>query len=95
MKPDDMTSTSRTIDGWTPQLDANHPAGDAARSLCALDQHGRAKIGDALGSGTIADMAHRFLAYPARSGLPSMVLGTSDVRLIDMTRALPRSRTAG
>jgi len=40
-----------------------------------------------LGFGTIADMAHRFGISGQISTYPSMVLGTSDVRLIDMTRA--------
>ena len=46
-----------------------------------------AKIGAQLGFGTIADMAHRFGISGQISTFPSMVLGTSDVRLIDMTRA--------
>ena len=46
-----------------------------------------AKIGAELGFGTIADMARRFGVGTNISTYPSMVLGTSDVRLIDMTRA--------
>jgi len=46
-----------------------------------------AKIGAQLGFGTIADMARRFGISSQLSTYPSMVLGTSDVRLIDMTRA--------
>ena len=40
-----------------------------------------------LGFSTIADMARRFGITTPISTYPSMVLGTSDVRLIDMTRA--------
>jgi penicillin-binding protein 1A len=46
-----------------------------------------AKIGAELGFATIADMARRFGISGKISTYPSMVLGTSDVRLIDMTRA--------
>jgi penicillin-binding protein 1A len=46
-----------------------------------------AKIGSQLGFSTIADMARRFGITTPISVFPSMVLGTSDVRLIDMTRA--------
>jgi penicillin-binding protein 1A len=40
-----------------------------------------------VGFSTIADMARRFGITTPVSTFPSMVLGTSDVRLIDMTRA--------
>jgi penicillin-binding protein 1A len=46
-----------------------------------------AKIGADLGFSTIADMARRFGISGTISTYPSMVLGTSDVRLVDMTRA--------
>ena len=46
-----------------------------------------AKIGDQLGFGTIADMARRFGIGGKIGTYPSMVLGTSEVRLIDITRA--------
>ena len=54
-----------------------------------------AKIGDALGFGTIADMARRFGISGSISTFPSMVLGTSDVRLIDMTRAFAAVQNRG
>ena len=54
-----------------------------ARSINTIS----AKIGSELGFSTIADMAHRFGISGNISTYPSMVLGTSDVRLIDMTRA--------
>ncbi|MEP6983929.1 MAG: penicillin-binding transpeptidase domain-containing protein, partial [Sphingomicrobium sp.] len=46
-----------------------------------------AKIGAQVGFSTIADMARRFGITTPISTYPSMVLGSSDVRLIDMTRA--------
>jgi penicillin-binding protein 1A len=61
-----------------------------ARSINTIS----AKIGEALGFGTIADMAHGS-AYRQDLHLPSMVLGTSDVRLIDMTRAFAAVQNRG
>jgi penicillin-binding protein 1A len=46
-----------------------------------------AKVGAQFGFGTIADMARRFGVGTDISTYPSMVLGSSEVRLIDMTRA--------
>jgi penicillin-binding protein 1A len=46
-----------------------------------------AKIGAQVGFSTIADMARRVGITGQISTYPSMVLGTSDVRLLDMTRA--------
>jgi penicillin-binding protein 1A len=46
-----------------------------------------AKIGQQVGFSTIADMARRFGITSQISTYPSMVLGTNDVRLLDMTRA--------
>jgi penicillin-binding protein 1A len=46
-----------------------------------------AKLGQEVGFRTVADMAQRFGITTEVNTHPSMVLGTSDVRLIDMTRA--------
>jgi penicillin-binding protein 1A len=46
-----------------------------------------AKIGQEVGFSTVADMARRFGISTPISTVPSMVLGSNDVRLIDMTRA--------
>ena len=90
MKPTDTWSTSRsTIDGWRPRNSTRTYAGPVtlreafARSINTIS----AKIGAQLGFSTIADMARRFGISGPISTYPSMVLGTSDVRLIDMTRA--------
>jgi penicillin-binding protein 1A len=78
-----------TIDGWTPRNSTRTHLGAVtlreafARSINTIS----AKIGAELGFSTIADMAHRFGISGNISTYPSMVLGTSDVRLIDMTRA--------
>ena len=90
MKPDDtIVDEPVTIDGWTPRNSTRTNAGPVtlreafARSINTIS----AKIGAQLGFGTIADMARRFGISTPISTYPSMVLGTSDVRLIDMTRA--------
>ena len=46
-----------------------------------------AQLGVEVGFATVADMARRFGISTPINTHPSMVLGTSDVRLIDMTRA--------
>ena len=77
------------VDGWKPRNSTRTFAGPVtlreafSRSINTIS----AKIGAELGFGTIADMAHRFGVGTNISTYPSMVLGTSDVRLIDMTRA--------
>src|SRR5215210_5861438 len=90
MKPTDtIVDEPVTIDGWTPRNSTRTNLGPVSlreafsRSINTVS----AKIGAQLGFGTIADMARRFGISTAISTYPSMVLGTSDVRLIDMTRA--------
>lgn len=90
MKPQDtVVDEPVTIDGWTPRNSTRTYAGTVtlreafARSINTIS----AKIGDALGFSTIADMARRFGISGNISTYPSMVLGSNEVRLIDMTRA--------
>ncbi|MEO5809696.1 MAG: transglycosylase domain-containing protein, partial [Sphingomicrobium sp.] len=90
MKPTDtMVDHPVTIGGWSPRNSTRAFAGTVtlreafARSINTIS----AQIGDQIGFATIADMARRFGISSTISTYPSMVLGTSDVRLIDMTRA--------
>lgn len=90
MKPTDtLVDEPISINGWTPRNSTRAFAGTVtlreafARSINTIS----AKIGDQLGFSTIADMARRFGITGKISTYPSMVLGTSEVRLIDMTRA--------
>ncbi|HJS40777.1 MAG TPA: PBP1A family penicillin-binding protein [Sphingomicrobium sp.] len=90
MKPTDtIVDEPFTVGGWTPRNSTRTYAGPVtlreafSRSINTIS----AKIGAQLGFGTIADMARRFGIGGQISTYPSMVLGTSDVRLIDMTRA--------
>ena len=89
-KPTDtMVDAPFEVDGWKPRNSTRTFAGPVSvreafsRSINTIS----AKIGAELGFGTIADMARRFGVGTNISTYPSMVLGTSDVRLIDMTRA--------
>lgn len=90
MKPTDtLVDAPVTINGWTPRNSTRAFAGTVtlreafARSINTIS----AKIGEQLGFSTIADMARRFGIGGTISTYPSMVLGSSEVRLIDMTRA--------
>jgi penicillin-binding protein 1A len=90
MKPTDtIVDEPVTIQGWTPRNSTRTNLGPVtlreafSRSINTIS----AKIGEQLGFSTIADMARRFGITTSISTFPSMVLGTSDVRLIEMTRA--------
>src|SRR6185295_17909766 len=90
MKPTDtIVDEPVTIDGWSPRNSTRTNLGPVtlreafSRSINTIS----AKIGAQLGFSTIADMARRFGISTPISTFPSMVLGTSDVRLVDMTRA--------
>src|SRR3954453_5436817 len=90
MKPrDTIVDEPVTIDGWTPRNSTRTNLGPVSlreafsRSINTIS----AKIGQQLGFSTIADMARRFGITTPISTFPSMVLGSSDVRLIELTRA--------
>ena len=90
MKPTDtIVDEPVTIDGWSPRNSTRTNLGPVtlreafSRSINTIS----AKIGAQVGFSTIADMARRFGITTQISTFPSMVLGSSDVRLIDMTRA--------
>ncbi|WP_242097315.1 PBP1A family penicillin-binding protein [Sphingomonas sp. CROZ-RG-20F-R02-07] len=78
-----------TIDGWSPRNDSRHNSGPVSlRTAFAYSLNTvAAKLGQEVGFSTVADMARRFGITTPVNTHPSMVLGTSDVRLIDMTRA--------
>ena len=98
MKPTDtIVDEPVTIDGWSPRNSTRTNLGPVtlreafSRSINTIS----AKIGAQLGFGTIADMARRFGITTPISTYPSMVLGTSDVRLIDMARAFASVNNKG
>ncbi|MEH3159845.1 MAG: PBP1A family penicillin-binding protein [Sphingomonas taxi] len=89
-KPEDtVVDEPVTIDGWSPRNDSRRNSGSVTlRTAFAYSLNTvAAKLGQEVGFPTVADMARRFGITTPVNTHPSMVLGTSDVRLIDMTRA--------
>lgn len=78
-----------TIEGWSPRNSSGRFSGQInLRTAFAYSINTvAAKLGQEVGFGTVADMARRFGITTPVNTRPSMVLGSSDVRLIDMTRA--------
>jgi penicillin-binding protein 1A len=98
MKPTDtIVDEPVTIDGWSPRNSTRTNLGPVtlreafSRSINTVS----AKIGAQVGFTTIADMARRFGITTEISTYPSMVLGTSDVRVIDMARAFASVQNKG
>ncbi len=98
MKPTDtIVDEPVTIDGWSPRNAERENLGPVSlreafsRSINTVS----AKIGAQVGFSTIADMARRFGITTPISTYPSMVLGSSDVRLIEMTRAFASVENKG
>lgn len=77
------------IGGWSPRNSSGRFSGEMTlRSAFAYSINTiAAKLGQEVGFGTVADMAKRFGISTPINTQPAMVLGTSNVRLIDMTRA--------
>ncbi len=78
-----------TIEGWSPHNSGGGYAGqiDIRTAFAYSKNTVAASLGNAIGFGSIAGMARRFGITTPITTVPSMVLGTSDVRVIDMTRA--------
>jgi len=78
-----------TINGWSPRNDNRRNVGEIdVRTAFAYSINTiAAKLGMEVGFASIADMARRFGITTPINTHPSMVLGTSEVHLIDMTRA--------
>jgi penicillin-binding protein 1A len=98
MKPTDtIVDEPVTIDGWSPRNSTRTNLGPVSlreafsRSINTIS----AKIGAQVGFSTIADMARRFGITTPIATYPSMVLGSSDVRLLDMTRAFASIQNKG
>lgn len=89
-KPDDMVVDEPvTINGWSPRNSNGRFVGEVSlRTAFAYSLNTiAAKLGQEVSFGTVADMARRFGITTPINTQPAMVLGTADVRLIDMTRA--------
>jgi len=78
-----------TIAGWSPRNDNGRYVGAVPlRAAFAYSINTVAvRLAQDVGTRTVADMAQRFGITSRVNTNPSMALGTSEVRLIDMTRA--------
>ncbi|HEX8263580.1 MAG TPA: penicillin-binding transpeptidase domain-containing protein, partial [Allosphingosinicella sp.] len=89
-KPDDLVSDEPlTINGWSPRNNNRGFAGQVtireafAKSINTVS----VRLAQEVGFRTVADMAQRFGITTPVVTHPSMALGSSEVRLLDMTRA--------
>ncbi|WP_022683642.1 transglycosylase domain-containing protein [Sphingobium bisphenolivorans] len=84
-----VTDKPVTINGWSPRNSSGRYSGeiDIRTAFAYSINTVAAQLGVEVGFPTVADMARRFGISTPINTHPSMVLGTSDVRLIDMTRA--------
>ena len=97
-RPEDLVVDEPvTIRGWSPRNSSGRFNGEMTlRNAFAFSINTiAAKMGEEVGFGTVADMARRFGITTRINTDPAMVLGTSDVRLIDMTRAFASVASRG
>ena len=96
--PDDRVVDEQvTIEGWTPRNDGGRYAGEIdLRTAFAYSKNTvAAQLGNEVGFGQVANMARRLGITTPINTLPSMVLGSSDVRVIDMVRAFAAVQAKG
>jgi penicillin-binding protein 1A len=89
-RPDSVVDASPiTINGWSPRNDSGHEFGQVPmRVAFAYSINTVAvRLAQQVGTRAVADMAQRFGITTRVDTNPSMALGSSAVRLIDMTRA--------
>ena len=97
-KPGDrVVDAPVTIDGWSPRNSGGSYAGaiDVRTAFAYSKNTVAAQLGSEVGFGAVANMARRFGITTPINTLPSMVLGTSDVRVIDMVRAFAAVSSKG
>ena len=86
-----------TIAGWSPRNDSGRYSGQVnLKTALAFSLNTVAvRLAQEVGTRNVADMAQRFGITTRVSTNPSMALGTSEVRLIDMTRAYASVASGG
>nr|WP_166180606.1 PBP1A family penicillin-binding protein [Altererythrobacter segetis] len=96
-RPDDkVKDVPVTIDGWSPKNEGGYAGEIDVRSAFAYSKNTvAAQLGNEVGFGTVASMARRFGITTPISTYPSMVLGASEVRVLDMTRAFAEVSAKG
>jgi len=96
--PDDrVVDAPVTIDGWSPRNSSGRNVGETnLRTAFAYSINTvAAQLGNEVGFGTVASMARRFGVSSPISTFPAMVLGSSEVRLIEMTEAFAAVSAGG
>ncbi|WP_420911627.1 transglycosylase domain-containing protein [Aurantiacibacter luteus] len=96
--PDDtVNDVPVTIDGWSPRNSGGSYAGQIdLRTAFAYSKNSvAAQLGNEVGFSNVASMARRFGITSQINTYPSMVLGSNEVRLIDMTRAFAAVSAGG
>jgi len=85
----DVQDVPVTINGWSPRNSGGNYAGQIdVRTAFAYSKNSvAAQLGNEVGFSNVASMARRFGITTPISTYPSMALGSSEVRLLDMTRA--------
>src|SRR3546814_3851431 len=78
-----------TTNGWSPRNSSGRFAGtmDLLSAFAYSVNTVAAKLGDEVGFSAVANMARRFGITTPVNTHPSMVLGSAEVRVIDMTAA--------
>jgi penicillin-binding protein 1A len=97
-KPDDkVVDEPVTINGWSPRNSGGKYAGqiDVRTAFAYSKNTVAAQLGNEVGFGAVANMARRFGITTPINTMPSMVLGTNDVRVIDMVRAFSEISAKG
>jgi penicillin-binding protein 1A len=90
LKPSDPVEDKPvTIDGWSPRNSSRKFLGpiDVRNAFALSINTVAAQLGQRVTFEQVANMAHRFGITTPINTHPSMVLGTSDVRLIELTKA--------
>ena len=88
--PDDrVVDTAVTIDGWSPRNSSGRNVGeiDLRTAFAYSINTVAAQLGNEVGFTSVTSMARRFGITTEINTYPAMVLGSNEVRLIDMTRA--------
>ena len=86
---DRVVDTPVTIGGWSPRNSTGRNIGETdLRTAFAYSVNTvAAQLGNEVGFGSVASMARRFGISTPINTYPAMVLGSNEVRLLDMTRA--------
>ncbi|HMO76535.1 MAG TPA: PBP1A family penicillin-binding protein [Sphingopyxis sp.] len=86
---DEVVDEPVTIRGWSPRNSSGRFSGamDLRSAFAYSVNTVAAKLGDEVGTSSVANMARRFGITTPINTQPSMVLGTSEVRVLDLTAA--------